>query len=191
MEADFSPDGKRIAWIPSAPEPECDTVEKIMSFDRETKVATCDKIYVADLADMDNPLKISLAISSGAKPQLFENIGSKYYVYWSNDNRHIYLQSRGVQWAPELLFAMDLGSENPGLVWLENLPALGQDSQVLGGKPSGLVGFSPDGRIGLLKVNTWEDTKETALIDMENMQVLNYILGDLNQDGISALHWLP
>ena len=191
--ADFSPDGKKVAWIPSAPEPECDTPEKIKNFDHENRdiIATCNKLYVADLADMDNPLILPLTPIRGVKPEGFEYIGNSYHVIWSNDNHTIFLQSTGAFFSPEFMFSIDLNDDDPQMIWLRNFPPLNYETDTFNGRTSGLVGFSPDGRIGMLKVTTREKTKQTALIDLETMRILDPFLGRLNQDKIDSLHWLP
>ena len=184
---------QRWPGSPSAPEPECDTIDKIKNFDRENKdfAATCYKLYVADLADMDNPLKLPLSIKNGNRPEGFESIATGYNVTWSTNNHQIYLQSTGAFFSPKLMFSIDLDSEEPELVWLNNFPALDEGSEAYRRAPNGLTGFSPDGRIGLLDIVTWEDKNETVMLDLDTMNMLDPILAGLDWDGIDSLRWLP
>ena len=192
----FSPDGKKVAWIPQAPEPECDTVDKrnalynAASDDYHLEYAsTCLLLYMADLSDMDHPLKIPLIPKRDNFPDNFaySPITASYDLKWSSNSSELFVLNPGY-YAPAFMYSIDFGQTKPEFVWLENFPSVRDDNEAW--IPT-IKGFSPDGRQILVHKIIVRNTSEPILVNLESMIVEKGFLNGLNLEEVYSEHFLP
>jgi hypothetical protein len=190
----FSPDGKTVAWIPSVPEPECDTVEKINALYASASddyhyeyASTCRLLYMADLSDMDHPIKIPLIPQRDNIPNNFEYRPSTYKLKWSSNSFESFVLNPGT-YSPAFMYSIDFSQTKPEFVWHENFPSVRDDN---GAWFPSIIGFSPDGRQMLVKKIIVGKTSDVILINLESMTTEEGILYDLNRDEVYHVHLLP
>ena len=191
----FSPDRKRLAWIPAEYEPGCTIGAMDISNIRngnytswanrkapgfelapfhgqtidmafaEAYVKRCYILYVAALADLDNPMKIPLSLP----PELIARnvwFGKEFEVRWSPDGQQLYLFNDGelsyyATYQP-ILLAVNPADPHPILRSFEH-ELFRSD---LGGQMY-LIGFSPDGRQLLALDRNTKSPSFPYIVDMD------------------------
>ena len=186
----FSPDSGKLAWLPSDPGPQCNTIARLNALSIEERNKVCDLLYVVDLPDIENVIKIPSSYPMALFKRTVALVGAKksggvsYYftgMIWGADSLKLYMSHRFeggdivLDWAYVEPF-----EKNAEFTWLENLPSLG-----------GIHGFSPDGRqVFVSEVNS-EGTRQYALIDLDTMTVDDTFLDKFNRDAIYDVYLLP
>lgn len=184
----FSPDGKKVAWIPQAPEPECDTKEKRDALYASGDYAsTCILLYAADLSDMDHPMKIPLVPKEGNIPEYHQYKPFQYLLEWSPNSSELFILNPGSH-SPAYMYYIDFGQSKPEFVWLENFPSVRDDNEAW--YPT-IKGFSPDGRQIFVRKIIVRNTSELIFVNLDSMTLEEKIPYGLNHDEIYRVYFLP
>jgi len=72
----FSPDGKKLAWIPAQTEPDC-TFAYVYPELVDTYARRCYIMYIASLSDLDHPVKVVLM----PPPVLWRGVGFRQRIH--------------------------------------------------------------------------------------------------------------
>lgn len=200
-QMEFSPDGDMIAWLPSAPEPACDTLEKLRELSYAGKYGeTCLFLYLAELSNLDNPKKIPLVYKGDPSNDDYEpnkrfaiNVSS---IIWNPNSSEIFLLFQGRLsngWRPPNLYTLSLS--NSEVVLLDKFPSL--HDYDMGDRLYGFwmapatYGFSPDGRQIIFGKITDEETRKFILVNLESMALEGNFLNGLNHDALKSIYFLP
>jgi hypothetical protein len=196
---DFSPDGKMIAWQPSAPQPECDTTEKQRGFDSVyERVSTCELIYAAYLVDMDHPIKVPHIPSKENIPEIYRSTPTFYFLAWSPNEPKLFILHPGESYTvksilyqyPAQMFSIDFNQSKPEFVWLDKFPSVDDDLDSPW-MPT-ISGFSPDGRQIFINKITADNEYQLISVDLESMvTVETEIPYGLNHDEVYSVYLLP
>lgn len=204
----FSPDGKWIAWFPSRPEEECNTLNKIRELSESGKLGEiCKFLYLGELSNPDVVEKISLIPPDEAKEMVEHNlVYDNYYIAWDVDSSRIFLihpeyrsfNDRYPNLPPEL-FYVEIASENHQLVYLDHnslksnaeVDPPGQYQPSYKYIPAKIVGFSSDGRQILVLKAKEKNVSMYIFIDLETMEITRELFTQLNIKGINNIHILP
>jgi hypothetical protein len=194
----FSLDRSKIAWIPSAPEPACDTREKsdelLFSQGQFSRAEKCHLLYVAEISNLDNPIKIPLTPSRYPEVEVFY-YGKDYIVTWLPDNSTVLLMGSGMSFIKNrwkrgetVLYSVADNHPSSEIIWLEKFPSLNDSND--GWHPS-IYGFSPDEKQIIVRKIIDGSKGKVILVDLESMSLEDNFLNKLNLDEIRDVYLLP
>lgn len=206
----FSPDKKKLAWLSSAPEPECDSSQKVQQLWKELSTfeyaEKCELLYLIDLDNPNSPIKIPLAYPRMPSDQYYEH--SKYgiveldQVAWSPTKDKLFglfggrLGSLRGGWASPKMYTFFVSNKNIEL--MRDFPSIHEynyfeeEGKTQGRYwPSRIYGYTPDGKQMLVRKITDEDTPRFILVNLETMTLDEMLLNNLNHEEINSIFIMP